>query len=177
MYIHHTLIAWAQFLWSRPQTTSHMVLVRPGGDQKIVHVREPKQGPHGTGPTRRQSTCVKDCARAEMDQEQSKRDRARERRRKGERVWQIPTRYFAHFLKLSDDCFAIFTAISHPQLLAPTRYTWLQRISTCIFSDILRMRIPSIVKIDQSLVEYWVNVYDVADGSHVSIKNQNHSSH
>ena len=41
-----------------------------------------EQGPHGTGPTRRQSTCDKDRARAEMEQEQSKRDRARERKRK-----------------------------------------------------------------------------------------------
>ena len=42
IYIRHTLIGWAQFLWSRPQTTSHVVLVRPGGDRKIVRVREPK---------------------------------------------------------------------------------------------------------------------------------------
>ena len=34
----------------------------------------------------------------------------------------------------SDDCFAIFTAIPR---LAPTRYTWLQQISTYIFPDIL----------------------------------------
>ena len=40
MYIRHTLIAWARFLWSRPQTTSHVVLVRPGGDRKTVLVRE-----------------------------------------------------------------------------------------------------------------------------------------
>ena len=40
MYIRHTLIAWARFLWSRPQTTSHVVLVRPGDDRKIVRVRE-----------------------------------------------------------------------------------------------------------------------------------------
>ena len=43
IYIHHTLIAWVQFLWPHPQTTSHVVLVRPGGDRKIVRVREPKQ--------------------------------------------------------------------------------------------------------------------------------------
>ena len=36
----------------------------------------------------------------------------------------------------SDHHFAIFTAISHPQHLAPTCYTWLQRISTCVFPDI-----------------------------------------
>ena len=43
IYIRHTLITWARFLWSRPQTTSHVVLVRPGGDRKIVRVREPKR--------------------------------------------------------------------------------------------------------------------------------------
>ena len=43
MYIRHTLITWARFLWSRPQTTRHVVLVRPGGDRKIVRVREPKR--------------------------------------------------------------------------------------------------------------------------------------
>ena len=41
-----------------------------------------EQGAHGTGPTRRQLTCEKDCVRAEMEQEQSKCDCARERRRK-----------------------------------------------------------------------------------------------
>ena len=42
VYIHHTLIAWALFLWSRPQTTNHTVLVRPESNQNIVHVQEPK---------------------------------------------------------------------------------------------------------------------------------------
>ena len=42
IYIRHTLIAWARFLWSHPQTTSNLVLVQPGGDRKIVRVREPK---------------------------------------------------------------------------------------------------------------------------------------
>ena len=84
IYIRHTLITWARFLWSRPQT-SHVVLVRPGGDRKIVRVRAragTEQGPHGTGGSRRRSTCEKDRPRAEMEQKQSKRDRARERRRK-----------------------------------------------------------------------------------------------
>ena len=27
IYIRHTLIAWERFLWSRPHTTSHVVLV------------------------------------------------------------------------------------------------------------------------------------------------------
>ena len=43
---------------------------------------EIEQGAHGTGPTRRRSTCEKDCPRAEMEQKQSKRGHARERRRK-----------------------------------------------------------------------------------------------
>ena len=112
-YIHicHTyisvtlLIAWVQFLWSRPQTTSHVVQVQPGGDRKIVRAcesqngtgatwywsnqeaieiscvrvrAEMEQGPHGTGPARRRSMFEKDCARAKMEQEQSKCDRARE---------------------------------------------------------------------------------------------------
>ena len=38
--------------------------------------------PRGIGPTRMRSTCKKDCVRAEMEQEQSKHDRARERRLK-----------------------------------------------------------------------------------------------
>ena len=41
-----------------------------------------KQGLYGAGPTRRRSTCEKDRAKAEMEQEQSKRDRATERRLK-----------------------------------------------------------------------------------------------
>ena len=48
-------------------------------------VRESKwsrPGPRGIGPTRRRSTCEKDCARAEMERERSKRDHARERKRK-----------------------------------------------------------------------------------------------
>ena len=49
MYIRHTLIAWARFLWSRPQTTSHVA-------GAILYV---------TGPTWRRSTCEKDCARTE----------------------------------------------------------------------------------------------------------------
>ena len=36
--------------------------------------------PFGTGPSRRRSTCAKDRTRAKMGHEQSKRDRARERR-------------------------------------------------------------------------------------------------
>ena len=53
MYIRHTLIALAWFLWSRPQTTSHVVLVRPGGDRRSC-VCESGNGAgailYGTGP-------------------------------------------------------------------------------------------------------------------------------
>ena len=43
IYIRHTLIEWARFLWFCPQTTSHVVLVRPGGDGRVKKiVREPK---------------------------------------------------------------------------------------------------------------------------------------
>ena len=68
MYIRHTLIAWAWFLWSRPQTTSHVVLVRPGGDQRSCACESGNGAGailYGTGPTRRRSTCEKDRARAE----------------------------------------------------------------------------------------------------------------
>ena len=76
MYIHHTLIAWARLLWSRPQTTSHVVLVRPRA-RAVMEL-----WPYGTSPSKRRSTCAKDRARAKMGHEQSKRDRAKERRQK-----------------------------------------------------------------------------------------------
>ena len=81
MYIRHTLIEWVQFLRSRPQTTSHVVLVDQEAIKDRVGVRaEMEQGSYGTGLTKRQLTCEKDRARAKMEQEQSKRDRARKRR-------------------------------------------------------------------------------------------------
>ena len=82
MYIRHTLIAWVQFLWSRPQTANHVVLARKRSKDRARARTEMEQGAHVTGPTRRQSTHEKDCARAEMEQEQSKRDHARDQRRK-----------------------------------------------------------------------------------------------
>ena len=104
MYICHILITWARFLWSRPQSTNHVVLVK----QKIARMREPKWSRVWPGGDRR----VKRLCESRMEQEQSKQDCARERRRKQrniaseeskakeKRVWQILTRYFAHFLKL-----------------------------------------------------------------------------
>ena len=119
-----------------------------------MFVRESKwsrPGPRSIGPTRRRSTCEKDRARAEMERERSKRDRARERKRKQrdtaseesikakekesdrfrkKRCIQGESRvalHLAHFLKLF-----------RPPLCHLHRYlTWLQRISTCIFPDIL----------------------------------------
>ena len=84
-----------------------------------------------------------------MGHEQSKHDRARERRRKQRDIASEESKAkakksdrYSHdtsltFLNSSDHRFAIITAISRPQHLAHTRYTWLQRISTCIFPDIL----------------------------------------
>ena len=71
-----------RLLWSRPQTPSHVVLVQPGGDWKIGRVRETKWSRSHMvlvrpGGNRRVKKII---ARAEMGHEQSKRDRARERR-------------------------------------------------------------------------------------------------
>ena len=68
MYIRHTLIAWVQFLWSRPQTTSHVVLVRPGGDRRSCACESGNGAGailYVTGLTWRRSTCEKDRTRAE----------------------------------------------------------------------------------------------------------------
>ena len=112
-----------------------------------------EQGPRGTGPTRRRSTCEKDCARAEMEQEQSKRDQrdhARERlktetlhqkrvrqRRKSRTDTRTTLRSLSETLQMTTLPSSPLPSISRPQHLAPTRYTWLQRISTCTFPDIL----------------------------------------
>jgi len=109
------------------------------------HARaEMEQEPRGTGPTRRRSTCAKDRARAEMEQEQSKRDRTRERKRKQrdtaseeskakekesnrlrieihrESLVETGRTNVYSLCDSSDNRFAIFTAIPHPQHLAPT---------------------------------------------------------
>ena len=103
---------------------------------------------YGTGPTRRRSTCEKDRARAEMGHKQSKRDRARERRWNEEtlhhkRVRQrrslTDTRTTLCSLSETLQTTALPSLPQYlvPQHLAATRYTRLQRISTCIFPDIL----------------------------------------
>ena len=38
VYIRHTLIAWVLFLRSHHQATSHVVQVRPGGDQCVTKI-------------------------------------------------------------------------------------------------------------------------------------------
>ena len=54
------------------------------GDCDVIvgELKWSRPGPRGIGPTRRRTTCEKDCARAEMEREWSKRDRAKERKRK-----------------------------------------------------------------------------------------------
>ena len=112
IYIRHTLIAWVQFLWSRPQTTSHVVLVRPRGDRKIVRVQEPKWSRGNMVLVRQGSDrCVKNIVwKPKWSRSSPKCDRARERKRKQsdtaseenkakERVWQILAQHFAHFRK------------------------------------------------------------------------------
>ena len=110
-------------------------------------------------PTRRQSMCEKDRARAEMEHKQSKHDRAREWRRKQrniaseesrakERVWQILTRYFAHFLKLFRPPLChLHRYISSPAPRTRTLHMDIYlHISGYFFCmrHTLRMRIPSI---------------------------------
>ena len=80
IYIRHTLIAWARFVWSCPQTGTGPT--RRRSKDRVRARAETEQGPHGTGGNRRRSMCEKDRLRAEMEQKQSKRDCARERRRK-----------------------------------------------------------------------------------------------
>ena len=132
IYICHTLIAWARFLWSR------------------------------TGPTRRRSTCEKDRARAKMEQEQSKCDHARERKRKVAArlnlraktetrlaflhrrqwlhhsmylcIWRL-AQHFAHFLKLFRQPLChLHRYTSSP---APSTYT-LHMVTTDIYLHISR---------------------------------------
>ena len=111
MYILHILIAWARFLWSCPQTTNHVVPVRPEGDRKIVRVREPKWSRGNmvlvrSGGDRRVKKIVRE---PKWSRSSPKRDRAKERRRKqsdtaseenkARRESDILARHFAHFLK------------------------------------------------------------------------------
>ena len=130
---------WARFLWSRPQTTSYVVRTGPTRRRlkdRVCARAEMEQGPHGIGLTRRRSTSEKDHARAEMEQEQSKRDHARDRskgtlqqkrvrQRRKSLLYTIlhttrTTRTTLRSLS-SDDRFAIFIALpSLPLYLVPS---------------------------------------------------------
>ena len=124
IYIHirHTLIVWAWFLWSRPQTTSHVVLVQPN---EIV--QEPKW--NGSRP----SVIVLES------ENENKRTLHQKSDNDSTAVCIFAFRDLQDTLltswNSSHDRLATFTAISRPQYLAPTHYTWLQRISTCRYSS------------------------------------------
>ena len=121
-----------------------------------------EQGLRGTDLTRRRLTCEKARVKAEMEKEQSKRDRARERKRKQrdtaskeskakqkesdrlrkkdvhrESLVETRTTLCSLSETLQMTALPIFSTLPRPHHLAPTCYTWLQRISTCIFPDIL----------------------------------------
>ena len=140
MYIHHTLIAWVRFLWSRPQTTSHVVLVRPGGDRKIkiVRMQEPKRSrghmlvqPGGDRRVKkivrepkwsRSSPSVIVLEGEDGNKRTLHQKRVRQRRKESDRYSHDTS---LTFWNSSDHRFAIFTTISRPQHLAPACYTWL----------------------------------------------------
>ena len=142
-------------------------------------VSSPGYYPHGTGPIRRRTSCEWDRARSEMEQEQSKCDHARERKWKQNLLFFIRNNdsttacIFAfgdsHDTLLtswnsSDDRFAIFTAISCPQHLAPTRYTWLQQISTCpiFFCTRHTLHMCIVVYCQLAKVYYWQSAFNLA---------------
>ena len=122
IYIRHALIVWAWFLWSRPQTTSHVVLVQPN---EIV--QEPKW--NGSRP----SVIV-------LESENENKRTLHQKSDNDSTAVCIFVFRDLHDTSLtswnsSHDRLATFTAISRPQYLAPTHYTWLQRISTCRYSS------------------------------------------
>ena len=139
----HSLIVWACFLWCRPQTTSHVVLVWPESDwrvKKIVRqlkwsrsnpsmiILESENGNKGTLHQKSDNGSTTACSFAFGDSHDTSLT-----------SWNS-----------SDDDFAIFTAVPRPQHLAPAHYTLLQWKSTCIFPDVLlarhtlHIRIPSL---------------------------------
>ena len=110
-----------------------------------------EQGPRGTGPTRKRSTCEKDRSRAKLEQEQSKRDHGREWKWKQRDNDSTTACIFAfqdshdNWLtswNSSDDHFAIFTLSP-----APRTYT-LHMVTTDIYlhisgyCSVRGMRIP-----------------------------------
>ena len=63
--------------------------------------------PYGTDPSRRRSTCAKDRARVKMGHEQSKHDRARERRQKQRDIASEESKAKAN--NLTDICTTLFS--------------------------------------------------------------------
>ena len=138
-----------------PQTTNHVELVWPEGDRKIVRVQGPKWSRVQPGGNRHvkkimwelkwsgSNPSVIDCA---TKRRRKQSDIApEESKAKEKRVWQILTRYFAHFLKLFRRPLChLHRYISSPALRTNTLYV----ISTCILGiffcakHTLRMRIP-----------------------------------
>ena len=120
MYIRHILIAWAQFLLSHHQTTSHVVLVQPRGDRKIAKM---EQGPHGTGPSRGNQHVKKivwdpKWSRSSpsvivLESEDGNKGTLHQKREygKGERVWLIDVYSHDTSWNFSDNRFAIFITI------------------------------------------------------------------
>ena len=113
---------WAWFLWSRPQTTSHVVLVQPNeivqepkwnGSRPSVIVLESKNKNKRTLHQKSDNDSTAVCIFVFRDLHDTSLT-----------SWNS-----------SHDRLATFTAISRPQYLAPTHYTWLQRISTCRYSS------------------------------------------
>ena len=156
MYIRHTLIAWARFPWSRPQTTSHVVLVRPGGDRKIVRACESCNGAMATRYWSEQEA-IDVCKRSRESQNGARAvqasDRARERRRKQRDIASEESKakaknltdYTRTTLRSLSETLQTTALLSSPLYLryisSPAHSTYtlhvLQRISTCIFPDIL----------------------------------------
>ena len=113
--IHHTLIALARFFfWSRPQTTNHVVLVWPGGDRKIVRMREPKWSrghmvlvrPGGDRRlkkiVRKRKWSMSSPSVIVLESEDGNKETLHQKRvRQRRKVWRILARHFAHFLKLT----------------------------------------------------------------------------
>ena len=141
IYIRHTLIAWAWFLWSRPQTTKHVVLVRPEGDRKIVRVREPKWSRVRPGGDRRVKKIVGEpkWSRSSpsvivLESEDGNKGtlhqkRVRQRRKESDR--------YSHDTLLTFWLFRPPLCHLHHYISSPApRTSMLHVVTTCIFPDI-----------------------------------------
>ena len=100
IYIRHTLIVWGRFLWFRPHTTSHVVLVWPRGDRDMIvwDSKWSRPEPRGIGPTRERKWKQRDTASEESKAKEKESDRLRKKQCiQGE---SGVTPHLAHFLKL-----------------------------------------------------------------------------